>query len=189
MLSGGVESSALLAHGLDNDYELEAIHSTWNKKSAYEGKKARQIAEYYGVPYSEIIIDATNFNISNGRLGTQYKAADSPYWGAALLVTAEISGCDEIWFGSYLGETPPGAGGPAGVNLILQSVGVEARVKSPLYLKTKQQQWEMLKDDVKKLVISCAKQYKDDKDCFERTDREMCQKCKEWKKWNIVRDV
>ncbi len=189
MLSGGVESTALVHYGVSNEYEVETVHACFDNKTAYEGKAARKIAKMYNVPYSQINIDASEFN---DKYPTTQRA-DHPWWGAALLVSAPSGNYDEVWFGSYLGETPPGAPGPAGVMLILQSAGcMNTRVTSPLYLKSKKEQWDMLSSDVQSCIVSCIKQYKDGKTCWEAIDNELrkvCQKCKEWKKWNIVKDA
>ena len=120
------------------------------------------------------------------------KRSDHPWWGAALLVTAPAGNYDEIWFGSYLGESAPGAQAPAGAMLLLQSADCWAMIKSPLYLKPKKEQWDMLPPDVQSCIVSCIKQYKDGKTCWEAIDdylRKPCQKCIEWKKWNIAKDA
>ena len=188
MLSGGVESTALVHYGKSNGYEVECVHAAFDNKTLYEGKAARKIAKLYDVPYSQINIDATEHN---NKYPTT-KRADHPWWGAALLVAAPAGNYDEIWFGSYLGESAPGAQAPAGAMLLLQSADCWAMIKSPLYLKPKKEQWDMLPPDVQSCIVSCIKQYKDGKTCWEAIDnylRKPCQKCKEWKKWNIAKDA
>ena len=186
MLSGGVESTALLKHALDNDIEVEAVHAYWDNKTKHEALAARAISNYYDIQYSDMGIQADD-------LFKKYRnitVPDSPWWGSVAVMAAPIVKCTEIWFGSYLGESAPGASGPAGVNLILQSVGCEARTKSPLYRKTKSEQWDMLDDNVKEMVVSCIKQYKHNgENCIKRNVKDPCQKCKEWAKWQIVRGV
>jgi len=187
-LSGGVESTALLKHGKDLGYDVEALHTVFDNKTAFEGKAARKIAKIYDIPYSEIVINAQEYN---DKYPTTPRA-DHPWWATGLIIAGPVGAYDEIWFGTYLGETPPGAPGPAGVMLILQSADCQSKLKSPLYLKNKKEQWDMLSPKVQSCIVSCIKQYKDGKTCWEKIDGDLgkvCQKCKEWKKWNIVRDA
>ena len=188
MLSGGVESTALVQYGLKKGYEVETVHVVFDNKTLYEGKAARKIAEFYDVPYSEVIIDNGEFN--NKYLGIQ--RADHPWWACGVLICAPVGNYDEVWFGSYLGESAPGAQAPSGAMLILQSADCWSMIRSPLYQRPKIDQWNMLPSTVKSYIVSCIKQYKDGKTCWEAIDndlRKVCQKCKEWKKWNIVRDA
>ena len=185
MLSGGVESTALFKYGLNNSHDVEALHVVYNNQTALEGKFARKLAKHFNIPYSEIIIKHQEYSDKH----VDDVAADHSWWAAGCLIAGSLAHYDEIWFGSYLGESAPGATGPAGVNLILSAAERNTKVKSPLYLKTKREQWDTLPPEAQKNVISCAKQWKDGKTCIENTDRIMCQKCREWKKWQIVKDV
>ena len=181
MLSGGVESTALIKYGLDKGYTVECLHVTFNNKSAMEHRQAKQIAEYYHVEYSQISIDISEYHDKQERHAIP--RMDNPYWGCGLLTCAPIGGYNEAWYGTHLGETPPGASGPAGINLVLQGVGCETRVKSPLFKKTKKEQWEMLSEDVKQLVTSCNR-IESERD-YRRGPCGICEKCKEWKKFAI----
>ena len=181
MLSGGVESSALVHHGIKLGYNVECVHATWDNKTTMEHKQAKKIAEYYNVPYSNIVMNAEEFNAKE-RPAVHVK--DNPRWGAAILLTAPVDDFKEIWFGSFLGESAPGVTGPAGIEIILRSVGSDAKVCSPLYRMKKAQQWDMLPREVKQLVTSCNKIKSDgDVPCGE------CEKCQEWDLHKIVKDV
>jgi hypothetical protein len=184
MLSGGVESTALLKYGLNNDHDLEALHVVYNNQTSYEGRYARRIAKHFNIPYSEIILQHEEYSLKH----KPKVAADHAWWGAGCLIAGSLQDYDQIWFGSYLGETPPGATGPAGVNLILAAAGKHAIVKSPLYLKTKKEQWNTLPPEARKNVVSCAWQWKENTTCVEG-NRKLCQKCREWSKWQIAKDV
>ena len=184
MLSGGVESSALLQFAVNNDYIVECIHATWDNKTAYEHRQASKIAKEFDVPYSNIIINAEEFNSKD----RPYKSVkDSPRWCSALLMTAPAGDYDEIWFGSFLGESAPGATGPAGAEIILRSVGCNAKVCSPLYQMKKVDQWKMLQPEIRSLVISCNRIR--DEESFERGPCGECEKCQEWKLHKIVKDA
>ena len=181
MLSGGVESSALLQLAVNNDYIVECVHATWDNKTAMEHKQAKEICKIFEVPYSNIILNAEEFN---SKERTLKPIKDSPRWAAALLLTAPVGDYDEIWFGSFLGETTPGATGPAGAEILLRSAGCNAKVTSPLYQMKKIDQWKMLRPDVRSLITSCNEIKSDgDLPCGE------CEKCQEWKLHNIVKDA
>tara|TARA_Y100001972_G_C7512334_1_gene258811 strand:+ start:107 stop:694 length:588 start_codon:yes stop_codon:yes gene_type:complete len=183
-LSGGVESSALVQHGVRNGYNVECIHATWDNKTQYEHYQARKIADHYEVPYSNIIMNAEEFN-SKTRPDIQVK--DAPRWGAALLLTAPVDHYKEIWFGSFLGESAPGATTPAGAEIMLRSVGCEATICSPLYQMKKIDQWRMLDKEVKELVTSCNR-IRDELTLAQGPCGD-CEKCREWELHKIVRDA
>ena len=181
MLSGGIESSALVHHGVSNGYQVECVHATWDNKTNMEHKQARKIAEHYNVPYSNIIMNAEEFN---SKRRATVKVKDSPRWGAALLLTAPVDDFKEVWFGSFLGESAPGATSPAGAEIILRSVGCEAKICSPLYQVMKREQWRMLPKEVQRLVTSCNRIKQDgDLPCGN------CEKCREWELHKIVKDA
>ena len=181
MLSGGVESSALLQLAVNNDYIVECVHATWDNKTNMEHKQARKIAEHYNVPYSNIIMNAEEFN---SKERTLKPVRQGSRWCAAILLTAPVGDYDEIWFGSFLGEVAPGSTGPAGAEIVLRSMECEAKICSPLYQMKKIDQWKMLPKEVQRLITSCNEIKSDgDLPCGE------CEKCQEWKLHNIVKDA
>lgn len=184
-LSGGVESSALVQYGVRNNFTVECIHATWDNKTKYEHYQAKKIAEHYGVPYSNIIMNCEEFNTKGERNSVPVK--DLARWGAAVLLTAPVVNYNQVWFGSFLGESPPGAKAPAGAELIMQSVDCQSEVCSPLYQMKKIDQWKMLDDEVKQLVTSCNNIR--DELTLAQGPCGYCEKCKEWELHKIVRDA
>jgi len=176
MLSGGVESTALVNHAINNGIEVECLHAVYNRKTITEGIFAKQICEYYNVPYFEATFSNERFNQKYSKIPRK----DSVWWAAALLTSAPLGGYNEVWFGMHLEEMSMTASGPIGMNLMLSSVDCEAKLDSPLSKHTKQQQWNSLPDEVKQLVTGCGQRFsKDDKPCGK------CEKCEEWKKFAI----
>ena len=174
MLSGGVESTALVQTAITNYFDVECLHVVWNNKTSIEGKHARMIAEYYDVPYSEMRIEADEFK--------KYKDAprkDSTWWACGLLTYGPIGGYNELWFGTHRDEGSPTALGPAGLTLMLQSVGCNATVETPLHMHSKQEQWSFLPDKVREMVTTCNNPGKDEEPCGK------CEKCIEWKSFAI----
>jgi 7-cyano-7-deazaguanine synthase in queuosine biosynthesis len=185
MLSGGVESTALVHHGVKEGHEVECVHAVWDNKTQYEGNRAKAICRYYNVPYFET-------TILNQALNDKYptqKRMDHPFWGAALLTSVPVGMYDEVWFGSYLGESPPGALAPAGAKMVLMAADCDTDVRSPLYLYKKKEQWGLLPKEVQDLTITCAKYYKLNMNCIKAKLTPLCQKCEECRKWKIVKDA
>ena len=174
MLSGGVESSALVEYAIRNKYEVECLHVVWNNKTATEGKHARKIAEFYKVPYSEMRIEADEI-----RKYSKVKRKDSVWWACGLLTYAPLGGYNELWFGTHCDEGSPTALGPAGLTLMLKSVGCDANIDSPLHKYSKQEQWNALPELIKKIVTTCNNPGENEKPCG------VCEKCLEWKSFAI----
>ena len=174
MLSGGVESSALVENAIANYYDVECLHVVWNEKTRIEGKHARKIAEYYKVPYSEMRIDADEFRKYN-----KVKRKDSVWWACGLLTYAPLGGYNEVWYGTHRDEISPVALAPAGTTLLLRSVGCDAEIESPLHNHTKREQWSFLPDEVRKIVVTCNNLGENEKPCGK------CEKCLEWKSFAI----
>lgn len=174
MLSGGVESSALVQNAITNYYDVECLHVVYNEKTRIEGKHARKIADYYKVPYSEMRIEADLF-----KKYINVRRKDSVWWGCGLLTYTPVGEYNEVWFGMHRDEVSPNAFGTAGVKLILESVGCDTDVDSPLHMHSKQEQWSFLPDEVRKIVTTCNNPGKNEKPCGK------CEKCLEWKSFAI----
>lgn len=175
MLSGGVESTALLHYAKECNYEVECVHVIWNNKTQREANHAARIADYYGVPYSEL-------NMKSGEFQGKYHNVarrDSLWWGCGLLTYAPIGGYNEVWYGAHCDEISPVALGPAGVTLLLRSVNCDTDVKCPMFHMSKVDQWNTLPQEVKKLLVTCNNPGKDGKPCG------ICEKCIEWKSFAI----
>jgi 7-cyano-7-deazaguanine synthase len=66
-LSGGMDSTTMLAHYLYNDYEVETLTFTYGSKhNQYENKAAEDICKYYGLKYN--LCDLSNI------IGTFFKS-------------------------------------------------------------------------------------------------------------------
>ena len=174
MLSGGVESSALVEHAIRNKYEVECLHVVWNNKTTVEGNHARKIAEHYKVPYSEMRIEADEF-----RKYSSVKRRDSVWWACGVLTYAPLGGYNEVWYGTHRDEISPVALAPAGTTLLLRSVDCDTDVKSPLHRYSKQEQWNILPELIKKIVTTCNNPGENEKPCG------VCEKCLEWKSFAI----
>ncbi len=57
LLSGGLDSSTVLAMALDMGYEVHALSFDYGQRHARELESARKIAEYYNVPHKILKID------------------------------------------------------------------------------------------------------------------------------------
>jgi 7-cyano-7-deazaguanine synthase in queuosine biosynthesis len=175
MLSGGVESSALVQHAVDMNIEAECLHVIFDNKTLREAKSARKIAEWHSLPYAEVTMNVDTF----GDKYKQVKRKDSPWWGCGILTVAPLGDYDQVWYGTHREEISPVALGPSGVTLVLKSVGCNASLESPLHSYSKQEQYNSLNSVVKKLVISCNIVTVDGAPCMK------CEKCIEWKNFVI----
>ena len=175
MLSGGVESSALVQHSVDENIEAECVHVIWDNKTKREAVNAKKIAEHYNVLYNEIHMKVGEFNGKYGSVARQ----DKLWWTCGILTIAPLGNYDQIWMGTHCDEISPVALGPAGVALLLNSVGCNATMESPLHSYTKQEQYYSLPKEIKDLVISCNRITSDGSPCG------ICEKCIEWKNFAI----
>lgn len=116
LLSGGLDSSLLLAMAVQQKKECLALSFDYNQRHRIELSYAKKIAHYYGVEHKILQIDANSFqnsslidrkDISKNRTKDQifasspstYVPARNTLFLAYGIVFAEIYGANEIHFG------------------------------------------------------------------------------------------
>lgn len=161
MFSGGVESTACLVHAREIGYEPIAVHTVYSTPSANEHLPAKQIAKELNVPYHKIQ--------HSNELFRQY--CDNHIWDAgmwtldACKIAYLVPNVREIWYGCNSGIRWEGdeVGNIVGADVRnFQAVDAFARfhyspvkLVGPLTRKTKRQQWSMIPDSIKPLVVTC----------------------------------
>jgi 7-cyano-7-deazaguanine synthase in queuosine biosynthesis len=186
LLSGGVESTALIKHGLSektkdyyqvNNIEVECLHVCYSRKligtrTGQELVQSKKICDHYGVKLWTFIRDLGDF-------GVQYPKVvrDALIWFSDAIIVAAAGDFDEVWFGNHADDN---------YGLMRQLYGMwqiqsEAtfnrkppRLRSPLRLVRKLDQWNSI-PEVHDLVKTCTI-INDDSNgkCGE------CMKCKEF---------
>jgi 7-cyano-7-deazaguanine synthase len=121
-LSGGLDSSVMLAHILDRKYEVErAISFTYGSKhNQYENAAAEQVAKYYDVPWTLIDLSTAFANFRSALLKTGKPLPQGHYEedtmrqtvvpfrnGIFLSVLAGLAdslGCQYLFIGAHAGD-------------------------------------------------------------------------------------
>lgn len=126
LLSGGLDSTVVLALAKEQGRECHTISFDYGQKHVVELEAAREIAYYYGVPNKIIRIDSGSFapssltqgnievhrNRSQSQIGKQgipntYVPARNTIFLAYATAQAEIVGADEIYFGANALDSSP----------------------------------------------------------------------------------
>ena len=177
MFSGGVESTALVQHGLDQQHNLTLVHITHNNKSDKEFTACKGIVQsmcphtkLYGVEIRKDSYDEQHINAHR----------DVSIWlGAAMMIVGR-GDFDECWYGNHsldnVQKVPLMESSWDGMIEILKPKK-HTKLLSPLKTKTKLDQYNMLTNEVKQRIVSCAVIPKGpwNEPCGE------CIKCKEFK--------
>lgn len=186
MYSGGVESTACLIHAFNEGYQPVAVHTVYSNPSLAEDPFAEKIANELNVPYHRLVHSDQLFKHYSSQ-----KIWDAGIWTLdACKIAFLVPNSRRIWFGRNCGvksiDDSDGDGyqdsdGPDRQYRLVQAVDTFAgmhhspvRLYSPLAKKTKRQQWDMIPDNIKQLVVTCY-QMVDNKPCG------TCTKCKEFK--------
>ena len=117
LLSGGIDSSLLLAWAVNEGRECLALSFDYNQRHRVELESAKKIATHYQVAHKIICIDPQTFDqssltsaipvpkdrsakeIAAGGIPTTYVPARNLLFLSYALGQAELFGANEIWFG------------------------------------------------------------------------------------------
>ena len=185
MMSGGVESTALIQHALDND--LTPICHSYIGFGNIEPHVAhiKAITEIYGVDLFTCSTSAgADFSedVSRGDSTTGY------WWAAyGAMCAVAYPEINQFWVGGNSGvrevgdiknDPDPVAMYGKGFAVIQQAssmVGGNAVAYMPLWRLTKKQQWDMIPKEIQPHVTTCEWQYGKQDPCGE------CSKCTEFR--------
>lgn len=116
LLSGGLDSTVILAQALESGVSCRALCFDYGQNHKDEIASARRIAAFYGVPFELITIDSTflagsalitgnvpknrtTADRSSDKLSPAYVPGRNTLFLAYGMSLAEASGCDRIYFG------------------------------------------------------------------------------------------
>ena len=199
LLSGGVESTAILQWCKDTDWfePVLAVHNLWtdihHTSTPVVNENIPRIAEYYDVP---LFIHTQNDPLDgyvNEEWGVKQidRIHSSKHWIlTACNIAARYPRIKNFFWGVNGGLTKPGQGGDYHFlpranqfNHVFDQYTNQMnhpdngqRLLPPLAHMTKRQLWEMIDDEVKPFVQSCAfpKAFDGKSPCGQ------CEKCQEW---------
>lgn len=165
--SGGVESTAVMAWAKSRGEKVVAFNfavslseppygpiETW---LATQRINARQIAEKLGVPLMDIDLSMTNMGTLRNEK-PEYKYSFQRWYISFFLgmMTVYNPQIKDLYYG--LNDADTTAVNPemrsTMENFMAMMTG-ESRLRTPLAHMTKAQQWELIPDDVKPLVLTC----------------------------------
>jgi 7-cyano-7-deazaguanine synthase len=117
LLSGGLDSTVILAHAIANQRECLAISFNYGQRHQIEIEYAKRISAHYKVEHKVIVIDASIFSssslvsngevpknrnlsdIGSGRVPSTYVPARNTLFLAYAMGQAEVFQADEIYAG------------------------------------------------------------------------------------------
>jgi 7-cyano-7-deazaguanine synthase len=117
LLSGGIDSSVILAMALEQDRACHAISFDYGQKHKIELQSASAIAKHYGIPHQIVRINQFSFGssalspegcvstnrteseIASKGIPTTYVPARNTLFLAYATGIAEVNGASEIWTG------------------------------------------------------------------------------------------
>jgi 7-cyano-7-deazaguanine synthase len=120
-LSGGMDSTTVLAHAIEKGREVECIGFTYGSKhNAYENEAARQIAAHYKVPFNLISLKEIMGTFESNLLKTGGDIPEGHYEeesmsqtvvpGRNIIFSSFLAGyawsrkADEVWLGIHSGD-------------------------------------------------------------------------------------
>ena len=186
LFTGGVESTALIEHALKENITFDLIHIVHNNRSGAENVFCKQIAKYYDKELFEVSIRKDRFDEQYSR---SYR--DIVAWLPIAMMATVKGKYNQVWFGNHKGEmdhTDSWSMFDAwNIMVKLRGINDSTKLKSPLMELTKVQQYSIIPPIVKKMIVGCEHLTVDEENnpvfCG------YCGKCREWKKYNIVRDA
>ena len=180
MLSGGVESTALVQHALNSDlYPLCHFTSLFPNTHPHLAH-VKAIAELYGVELYEWDMEKRAFNPDHGH------QTKSWYWWSLYGAMLGVAYPDikEIWIGANCGVRRPFdiPNDPDPYELyarplkLIESgsdmVDGTAKARLPLAHKTKLEQWHMIPEHIRPHIVTCERQFE-----FGQPRCGLCRKC------------
>lgn len=125
LLSGGLDSTVMLASALGNGRKCFAISFDYNQRHRVELEAAKAVAAYYQIPHRMIVIDPTYFTasslvnqdpvmqgrtpeqINNSGIPNTYVPARNTLFLAYAVGFAEMMQAEEIYFGANVLDQSP----------------------------------------------------------------------------------
>jgi 7-cyano-7-deazaguanine synthase in queuosine biosynthesis len=161
--SGGVESTALMAHLKSTGEKFVAFNlaislprppygpiEVWMAKQRIN---AKQIAEKLGVPLMEVDMQMTNLNTVRREPPAFHRGTIQRWyirWYLALL-TVYNPEIKNLYYGFHNKDS----GASADVEAMLSLMAGNSKFKSPLAHLSKKEQWDLIPKDVQPLVLTC----------------------------------
>jgi 7-cyano-7-deazaguanine synthase in queuosine biosynthesis len=165
--SGGVESTALMAWAAQRKEKVVAFNFSISLSEppygpievwlAKQRVNAQEIADKFGIPMMEIDTQMTNMGtIRNEK--PEYKYSFQRWYISFFLgmMTVYNPHIENLYYG--LNDEDTSATNPeirATLEKFIGMMAGEGKFKTPLSHMTKSQQWEMIPDDIKPLVLTC----------------------------------
>ena len=177
MFSGGVESTALLQHAVEQDYDITLVHVTHNNRSHKEMSACRGIVHHLA-PYTklyEVLISKDEFD-----LDYQKGYRDVSIWLSTAMSIVGRGEWDEVWYGTHShdgkGKVPDME---QSWNAMMKVLRLDTILTSPLTLISKLNLYKMLPKKIKECIVYCQVIPKGawNKPCGE------CGKCQEFKQY------
>lgn len=165
--SGGVESTALMAWLKDKGEKIVAVNFAISSPEPPYGPieewlakqriNAQKIAEKFAVPLMEIDLQMTNFGTLRNEK-PEYKYSFQRWYISFFLglLTVYNPKIESLYYGLNNEDTTAINSQMRGI--MEDFIGImtgDNRLKTPLMHMTKAQQWEIIPEDVKPLVITC----------------------------------
>jgi len=184
MLSGGVESTALIQHALDNDMTPLCHSFIGFRNIEPHVQHIKAITELYGVELFTCDTDV----VSGFSEDVPESTITGHWWSAyGAMCAVAYPSIKHFWIGGNSGvrrsgdiknDPDPIAMYGKGFAVIEQAshmVGGSASAYMPLWRLTKKQQWDMIPKYVQQHIVTCENQYLRTKPCGE------CSKCTEFR--------
>ena len=182
MLSGGVESTALIQHALDKDYYPMCFFLSMFPNTYCHMPHVKAICSLYGVEMWDLRLTGREFDQN------QTHSRYTKHWWAVYgsMIVVGHTNLKYVWVGANSGirfpndikdDPDPVALYGKSLSLIEQAsamVGGGATAYMPLWRLTKKQQWDMIPEEIHPHIVTCEYQEK-----FGQSRCGKCSKCVE----------
>lgn len=179
LFSGGVESTALLTLAKPDDIVLNVVAEGEPKTSSW--RAIENIARHFDIRVERAYI-------SSGGASEEGRSVYQLYWltAVASLRVMQKPKITEVWYGLHAGEPHAGSVQEDFIALRKTWEAVHPNVKLmwPLYHLTKEQQWDLIPEEIRYMV----------RNCYYLNNCGTCKKCLELKSlsgsfWDYVSSV
>ena len=157
-MTGGVESTAAAIHGLEKGYDVKGIHLEFSDMSRAETPYVKKVCELLGI---ELLVYSWHTNEHADKYN-QYHVQDAAWYTALLAPIAAQIEPDEVWGGMNINDHIDYSGWfTAMFNAYMSVRDFESQKRHqvigqwPLIRLTKQQQYDMIPENVRKYLAYC----------------------------------
>ena len=177
MFSGGVESTALFQHAINQEYETTLMHATHNNVSHKEFTACRGIVHDLA-PYTnlhEVLISKDGFDLEH-----RGSHPDVAIWMSVAMACVGRGEWDEVWYGNHNKDNQHKvANMEESWYAMMKILKLDTILVSPLRLKSKLDLYNSLSPKTKRSIVYCSVIPKGawNKPCGE------CGKCQEFKQY------